>query len=61
LATEVDEDHAVRQGKGCTPSCCTGYDGHADALIERWVDRVYLEEFMGDLDEMYGDGTLSGE
>jgi putative ABC transport system permease protein len=27
----------------------------ADALIERWVGRVYLEEFMGDLDEMYED------
>ncbi|MGC3943265.1 MAG: ABC transporter permease [Chryseolinea sp.] len=27
----------------------------ADALIERWVGRAYLEEFMGDLEEMYDD------
>ncbi|MEJ1240597.1 ABC transporter permease [Chryseolinea sp. T2] len=27
----------------------------ADALVERWVGRAYLEEFMGDLEEIYED------
>lgn len=27
----------------------------ADALMERWLGRQYLEEFTGDLDEMYAD------
>jgi putative ABC transport system permease protein len=27
----------------------------ADTLIQRWVGRAYIEEFMGDLDEMYED------
>src|SRR4051812_9410722 len=27
----------------------------ADALIRRWVGSVYIEEFLGDLDEMYED------
>jgi putative ABC transport system permease protein len=27
----------------------------ANALIERWVGRAYVEEFLGDLDEMYED------
>lgn len=27
----------------------------ADTLIERWVGRLYIEEFLGDLDEMYED------
>jgi putative ABC transport system permease protein len=27
----------------------------ADTLIQRWVGRVYIEEFLGDLDEMYED------
>lgn len=27
----------------------------ADTLIERWVGRPYIEEFLGDLDEMYDD------
>ena len=27
----------------------------AGSLIERWVGRAYLEEFLGDLDEMYDD------
>lgn len=27
----------------------------AGALIQRWIGRVYIEEFLGDLDEMYED------
>jgi len=31
----------------------------ADNLIHRWVGRAYIEEFLGDLDEMYEDRSIT--